>query len=203
MSVDKFGRNKKTSTPGQGISLSYLEKHFQRKTDITRKLADLENDVNKLEKRYIQYVEKVQRDQGKQYITIWTEENGSLAKDTYEYSFGDGMVGKWAGYTVLTPSKVLKMGISVSSRVDPVDVGVSLVVNGVKTKCSILKPLGKYFLFPLVELSKIKARLVLRLGQRVNKIHDGGKYKLPRFAMPCFVPNFAVKGYSTFQQEER
>ena len=51
----------------QGISLSYLEKHFQRKTDITRKLADLENDVNKLEKRYIQYVEKVQRDRGKQY----------------------------------------------------------------------------------------------------------------------------------------
>ena len=49
MSVDKFGRNKKTSTPEQGISLSYLEKHFQRKTDITRKLADLENDVNKLE----------------------------------------------------------------------------------------------------------------------------------------------------------
>ena len=143
MSVDKFGRNKKTSTPEQGISLSYLEKHFQRKTDITRKLADLENAVHKLEKRYIQYVEKVQRDQGKQYITIWAEENGSLAKDTYEYSFGDGMVGKWAGYTVLTPSKVLKMGISVSSRVDPVEVGVSLVVNGVKTKCSILKPLGK------------------------------------------------------------
>ena len=132
MSVDKFGRNKKTSTPEQGISLSYLEKHFQRKTDITRKLADLENNVNKLEKRYIQYVEKVQRYQGKQY--------------TYEYSFGDGMVGKWTGYTVLTPSKVLKMGISVSSRVDPVDVGVhvSLVVNGVKTKCSILKPLGKF-----------------------------------------------------------
>ena len=51
MSVDKFGRNKKTSTPEQGISLSYLEKHFQRKTDITRKLADLENDVHKLEKR--------------------------------------------------------------------------------------------------------------------------------------------------------
>ena len=45
MSVDKFGRNKKTSTPEQGISLSYLEKHFQRKTDITRKLADLENNV--------------------------------------------------------------------------------------------------------------------------------------------------------------
>ena len=60
-----------------------------------------------------------------QYITIWVEENGSLASGTYEYSFGDGMVGKWAGYTVLTPSKVLKMGISVSSRVDPVDVGVS------------------------------------------------------------------------------
>ena len=36
MSVDKFRRNKKTSTPEQGISLSYLEKHFQRKTDITR-----------------------------------------------------------------------------------------------------------------------------------------------------------------------
>ena len=96
MSVDKFGRNKKTSTSEQGISLSYLEKHFQRKTHITRKLADLENDVNKLEKRYIQYVEKVQRDQGKQYITIWAEENGSLASGTYEYSFGDGMVGKWA-----------------------------------------------------------------------------------------------------------
>ena len=58
MSVDKFGRNKKTSTPGQGISLSYLEKHFQRKTDIKRKLSDLENDVNKLGKRCIQYVEK-------------------------------------------------------------------------------------------------------------------------------------------------
>ena len=31
MSVDKFGRNKKTSTPEQGISLSYLEKAFSKK----------------------------------------------------------------------------------------------------------------------------------------------------------------------------
>ena len=131
MSVDKFGRNKKTSTPEQGISQSYLEKHFQRETDITCKLADLENNVNKLEKRSIQCVEKVQRNQDKQYITIWAEENGSLVSGTYEYSFGDGIVGKLARYTVLMPSKVLKMGISVSSRVDPVDVGVSLVVNGV------------------------------------------------------------------------
>ena len=145
MSVDKFGRNKKTSTPEQGIPLSYLEKHFQRKTDITRKLADLENNVNKLEKHYIQYVGKVQRDSSQQYITIWAEENGSLVSGQYEYSFGDGVGGKWAGYTVLTPSKVLKMGISVSSRGgDPDDVGVSLVVNGVKTNGSIIKPAGKF-----------------------------------------------------------
>ena len=35
---------------------------------MTRKLADLENNINKLEKSYIQYVELVQRDSGKQYI---------------------------------------------------------------------------------------------------------------------------------------
>ena len=63
----------------------------------------------------------------------------------YEYSFDDGVRGKWAGYTVLTPSKVLKIGISVLSRGgDPDDVGVSLVVNGVKTNGSILKPAGKF-----------------------------------------------------------
>ena len=33
---------------------------------------------------------------------------------------------------------------------------------------------SNYFLFPLVELSKIKTSLVLRMGQRVNKMCDGG-----------------------------
>ena len=81
---------------------------------------------------------------GKQYITIWAEEKRSLAKDTYEYSFGDGMVGKWAGYTVLTPSKVFKNGdLSFASCWS----GWCWCISrsyGVKTKCSILKPLGKF-----------------------------------------------------------
>ena len=111
MSVDKFGRNKRTNTPEQGIPLSYLEKHFQRKSDnLHVNWRTFENNINKLERRYIQYVEKVQRYSGKQYITIWAEENGSLVGGQYEYSLGDGVVGKWAGYTVLTPSKVLKWG---------------------------------------------------------------------------------------------
>ena len=144
-----------------------MEKHFQRKTDITRKFADLENNVNKLEKRYIQYVEKVQQDRGKQYITIWAEENGSLVSGKYEYSFGDGVVGKWTGYTVLTPSKVLKMGILVSSRGgDPDKVGVSLLVNGVKTNGSILKPAGKFT--HVIDTPKIN----LRPGDTITFITD-------------------------------
>ena len=83
----------------------------------------------------------------KQYIIIciWAKENATLVSGQYEYSFGDGLGGKWAGYTVLTLSKVLKIGISVSSRGgDPDGVGVSLVVNGVKTNGSIIKPAGKF-----------------------------------------------------------
>ncbi|XP_060072716.1 uncharacterized protein LOC132552555 [Ylistrum balloti] len=64
------------------------------------------------------------------------EKKGGLVKGKYEYSFGDGATGKNAGYTVLAPSKVLKIGMSVTTpESTPEEAGVVLVVNGSKTQC--------------------------------------------------------------------
>ena len=59
------------------------------------------------------------------------------------------------------------MGISVSSRGGyPVDVGVSLVVNGVKTNGSIIKPAGKFT--HVIDTPEID----LRPGDTITFIND-------------------------------
>lgn len=136
MSVDKFGRSNNLNTlSGDGMSLSYIKKNFGRKNEV----ETLKNKINILERT----LEKMKL---KHYITLWAEERGGLIFGKTEFSFGDGLTRRGGGYTVLTISKILKMGLSVSSKGDtPDEAGVTLLINGMrKTGCKILKPAGKY-----------------------------------------------------------
>ncbi|XP_060073376.1 glutamate carboxypeptidase 2-like [Ylistrum balloti] len=127
-----------------GVSLTYINKNFLRKSDV----PELGNVMQDLRAKYSQLLDNTQkllRELDKKYITIWAEEKGGLVRGKYEYSFGDGVTGKKAGYTVLAPTKVLKIGMSVTTpESSPEEAGVVLVVNGRKTRCKILKAQGEF-----------------------------------------------------------
>lgn len=144
MPVHKFGMNSEMrKESSDSISLSYLNKNFQRKADSD----DIKSAIDELKannKQLRNYVEKLQRDANKNYITIWAEEKGGLNNGKYEWSFGDGMTGKMRGYPILTRSKILRMGIAVSNPTGRhEEVVASLVINGSKTNIKIVKPPGK------------------------------------------------------------
>lgn len=71
-------------------------------------------------------------DNRKPLITVWAEENGSMAKDEYEWSFGNGAAGGNAdrGYPMLAAGRVLRMGLAVSGSA-PAAASVNVVANRV------------------------------------------------------------------------
>ena len=121
-------------------------------SELSNSEVSLRSSLNSMEEKLQtmrKYVEKNQsvlmRSKSKHYITIWAEENGGLTLGSREFSFGNGLSSYKAGYTVLTPSKIKKIGMSVTSihNKEIEHAGVSLVVNGeIVAICNIYKPAG-------------------------------------------------------------
>ena len=68
-------------------------------------------------------------------ITVWAEENGPIAENEYEWSFGNGASGgnKNRGYHMMIAGRVLSMGLSATTNDKaPADASVNIVVNGVE-----------------------------------------------------------------------
>lgn len=63
-------------------------------------------------------------------ITIWAEESGTLSKGKYEWSFGNGATGQFAGYTMILNGKILAMSLNSAAADSDVDVQVSISING-------------------------------------------------------------------------
>ncbi|WAR13728.1 hypothetical protein MAR_003833 [Mya arenaria] len=136
MPVHKFGMNSEIrKESSDSISLSYLNKN-ERKGEVANAIVELKNENKQLRK----YLEKLQREIYINYITIWAEERGGLSDGRIEFSFGDGSTGKRGDYPVLTRSKILKMGVSVSSTAPAEETTVAIVINGVNSKYKITKP---------------------------------------------------------------
>ena len=72
----------------------------------------------------------------KPIITVWAEENDSINDNAYEWSFGNGSAGgshRTCGYTMMTPGRVIRMGLVISGNsTEPGDATVNIVVNGVE-----------------------------------------------------------------------
>ena len=136
MPVDKFGRSEKTNN-GNGVPLSYIIKNIQLKGEIPNALKTVIDENNVLQKR-VEGTEKFIQETvipkiittPKHLITIWAEARRSLEAGKFEWSFGDSNRHSGnIGYTMLSPGKILRMGLSLGGGGQD-DAGVQLVVNG-------------------------------------------------------------------------
>jgi len=74
-------------------------------------------------------------DSRKQIITIWAEHNGVIENQKFEWSFGSGAEGsthRHSGYTMMTPGRILRMGLGATAgnTAIPFEATVNVVVNG-------------------------------------------------------------------------
>lgn len=156
--VDTFKKEEQKAVGG--LSLSYVASNFFRRGQLidmsNRRITNLappRTDKDAATKEYvdnnhsnderlIELNRKIQ--EKKTLITVWAEERGPLVNNQYEWSFGDGAVGRGTGYIMLANGRILRMGLTCTYRrgTVPEDATVKIVVNGAEKNGYQVRKLG-------------------------------------------------------------